>query len=90
VIVAASQAEVDDRLGRLADRLGRFAPAAKVEDSLRAYRESPAVGTTEQVGEALGAFQDSGMSYAICYFPEAAYDKSNIELFEREVIAALR
>jgi hypothetical protein len=30
------------------------------------------------------------MSYAICYFPEAAHDKSNIELFEREVIAALR
>jgi hypothetical protein len=25
----------------------------------------------------------------ICYFPEAAYDRSGIELFEREVIPAL-
>ena len=66
------------------------ASQAEVENSLRAYRDSPAVGTTEQVGEALQALHDAGMTYAICYFPEAAYDKSNIELFEREVIAALR
>jgi hypothetical protein len=30
------------------------------------------------------------MTYAICYFPEAAYDRSGIELFEREVAPALR
>lgn len=30
-----------------------------------------------------------GRGYAIHYFPEAAYDRSGIELFEREVIAAL-
>lgn len=29
------------------------------------------------------------MAYAITYFPEAAYDRSGIELFEREVISAL-
>ena len=29
------------------------------------------------------------MSYGIFYFPEAAYDRSGIELFEREVVPAL-
>ncbi len=30
-----------------------------------------------------------GMTYAITYFVEAAYDRSGIELFEREVVPAL-
>jgi hypothetical protein len=30
-----------------------------------------------------------GLGYAIHYFPEAAYDRSGIELFEREVMPAL-
>jgi hypothetical protein len=30
-----------------------------------------------------------GCEYVICYFPEAAYDRSGIELFEREVMPAL-
>jgi hypothetical protein len=29
------------------------------------------------------------MTYAICYFPQAAYDRSTIELFEKRVIPAL-
>jgi hypothetical protein len=41
----------------------------------------------------LATYADGGpwdSLYAICYFPEAAYDRSGIELFEREVIPALR
>ena len=30
------------------------------------------------------------MTYAITYFAEAAYDRSGIELFESEVVPALR
>jgi hypothetical protein len=40
--------------------------------------------------EKLSALQAVGMSYGIFYFPEAAYDRSGIELFEREVVPALR
>jgi hypothetical protein len=29
------------------------------------------------------------MTYAICFFADAAYDRSSIELFEREVVPAL-
>jgi hypothetical protein len=33
--------------------------------------------------------RELGCEYAILYFPEAAYDRSGIERFEREVIPAL-
>jgi hypothetical protein len=42
-------------------------------------------GTAEQVVEDLTKLRDLGCDYVICYFPEAAYDRS-VELFEREVI----
>jgi hypothetical protein len=81
--VGATRAEVDDRLLRLADLHRRFAPDDEVEDTLRAFQVSPAVGTVEQVAEALHASEDAGMTYAICYSPEAAYDKSNSASFPR-------
>ena len=48
-----------------------------------------ASGTPEQIVERLTRHADLGCEYAILYFPEAAYDRSGIELFEREVIPAL-
>jgi alkanesulfonate monooxygenase SsuD/methylene tetrahydromethanopterin reductase-like flavin-dependent oxidoreductase (luciferase family) len=49
----------------------------------------PDLGTPEQVIEALPALYDAGMTYAICYFPQAVTDPSGVELFQREVIPAL-
>jgi alkanesulfonate monooxygenase SsuD/methylene tetrahydromethanopterin reductase-like flavin-dependent oxidoreductase (luciferase family) len=46
-------------------------------------------GTPEQLVEKLRAWEAVGMSYAIHYFAEAAYDRSGIELFARKVIPAL-
>jgi alkanesulfonate monooxygenase SsuD/methylene tetrahydromethanopterin reductase-like flavin-dependent oxidoreductase (luciferase family) len=48
-----------------------------------------ASGTPEQVVDKLRRMRELGCEYAILYFPEAAYDRSGIELFEREVIPAL-
>jgi len=48
-----------------------------------------ATGTPEQVVESLSTLRGLGCEYVICYFPEAAYDRSGIELFAREVIPAL-
>ncbi len=48
-----------------------------------------ASGTPEQVIEKLQRMRDLGCEYAILYFPEAAYDRSGIELFEQKVIPAL-
>jgi len=39
--------------------------------------------------ERLNGMKQRGLGYAIHYFPEAAYDRSGLELFEREVMPAL-
>jgi len=89
-IIGTSEADVADRLRRIRDRLVAHVPDAVV-DSMIAGTSGPesATGTTEQVIERIAKIRDLGCEYVICYFPEAAYDRSGIELFEREVIPAL-
>ena len=45
-------------------------------------------GTPDQVAERLKEWEEAGMTYAIVYFPDAAYDTSSLDLFAREVIPA--
>lgn len=87
-IVGASDAEVKDRQRRVRDRLAGYVPES-LADSMTSSMPDSASGTTEQVIERLTKIRDLGCEYAIVYFPEAAYDRSGIELFEREVIPAL-
>ncbi len=47
------------------------------------------VGTPEQIVEKLKSREAEGLGYSIHYFPDSAYDRSTVELFEREVIPAL-
>ena len=87
-VVGVSEADVNDRKRRVRDRLDGYVPDA-VADSMVAGMPDAAMGATEQVIERLTKVRDLGCEYAICYFPEAAYDRSGIELFEQEVIPAL-
>ncbi|MCH9735223.1 MAG: LLM class F420-dependent oxidoreductase [Actinomycetia bacterium] len=89
-ILGNSDVEVEERSTRVRDRLVGVCgePAA---DAMMAMNKAPgnATGTPEQVIESLTKLRGLGCDYVICYFPEAAYDRSSIELFEREVIPAL-
>ncbi|WP_122498104.1 LLM class F420-dependent oxidoreductase [Mycobacterium attenuatum] len=87
-VVGASDTDVKDRLQRVHDRLVGYVPETLV-DSMVGNLSDAATGTPEQVIGQLAKTRDLGCDYAICYFPEAAYDRSGIELFEREVIPAL-
>ena len=89
-VLAGSESEVKDRLKALRDRQVPKAGEDAV-DAMLSNVASPdsATGTPEQVVERLTRLRDLGCEYAIVYFPEAAYDRSGIELFEREVIPAL-
>lgn len=89
-VIAASESEVKDRLRVIRDRQVPKAGEDAV-DAMLSNVASPdsATGTPEQVIERLTRLRDLGCEYAILYFPEAAYDRSGIELFEREVIPAL-
>ena len=89
-IVGTSEADVAERLDRVRSRIGALAgqPAA---DAMLSSMSTPQAGsgTPEQLVDSLRRLRDLGCEYVICYFPEAAYDRSGIELFEREVIPAL-
>ena len=88
-VIGESEAEVADRLGaieaRIAPHLGD-----RTEGFMQGLRDGRALsGTPEQIIERLQDMSARGLGYAIHYFPEAAYDRSGVELFEREVIPAL-
>ena len=87
VVTGANETEIQDRLSALHTRL---APVLGQEAATTWIDKAITHGTPDQITEKLSALRDLGLGYAILNFPEAAYDTSGIELFEREVIPALR
>ena len=90
VVVGATEAEVSERLQRVRSRMVELA-GEDAADAMTAATSPPqaGAGTPEQLVEAIGRLRNLGCQYLICYFPEAAYDRSGIDLFEREVIPAI-
>ena len=89
-VIGTSENDVSDRIARLRAQQAAKADEAAVDVMLGTVSApESASGTTEQAVEKLRRMQDLGCEYAIMYFPEAAYDRTSIELFEREVIPAL-
>lgn len=73
-------------------RFGLFIPQVlgeqRGQEMADNLRNQPLVGTPDQIVGKLRELEALGMTYAITYFADAAYDRSSIELFEREVIPA--
>jgi F420-dependent oxidoreductase-like protein len=89
VVIGSTEKEVAERLDRIAEHLRRVVPH-RLEQEMEMYRSGPLVGTPEQIVATLERLRALGMTYAITYFAEAAYDTSGIELFEESVVPALR
>ncbi|MCM6762151.1 LLM class F420-dependent oxidoreductase [Rathayibacter sp. ZW T2_19] len=91
VMIAETEAEVERGLQRLEERVAPFLGAEAAASFVAEYRspEALAVGTPGQIVDRLADMASRGMDYGIFYFPDAAYDRSGIELFEREVLPAL-
>jgi F420-dependent oxidoreductase-like protein len=90
VVIGRNEREVEDRLAATEARYEAAGiTGRRLEGQLHSLRTGPLVGTPEQIVEALSGLRNVGMTYAITYFAEAAYDTSGIELFEREVIPEL-
>ncbi|WP_019926242.1 LLM class F420-dependent oxidoreductase [Nocardia sp. BMG111209] len=91
-VIAETESEVEQRLAELTARyepiIGPDAAKGYVQNILRTPGQ--AIGTPEQVVAHLRQLRDLGLGYAILNFPESAYDRSGIELFEREIAPALR
>jgi F420-dependent oxidoreductase-like protein len=89
-VIGESEAEVDDRIARIRAKQVTKADEAAVDAMLNTMKSpGSASGTPEQVVEKLKRMRDLGCEYAILYFPEAAYDRSGIEMFEQKVIPEL-
>lgn len=90
VVIGDSDSDVKKRIERIRARQSAKADAGAVDAMLTMLTAPEATtGTTEQVAAKLARMRELGCEYAILYFPEAAYDRSGIEAFEREVIPAL-
>ena len=88
VVIGETEKDVADRLAWLGEHYAATVPA-KAASTVEDFRKGPLVGTPEQIAETLTSLQGLGMTYAITYFAEAAYDRSGIELFETQVAPAL-
>ena len=88
-VLGHSDSDVQQRLQRVRDRLAGICGDAAA-DAMIAMNSAPgnATGTPDQVVRTLTELRDLGCEYVICYFPEAAYDRSGIDMFEREVMPA--
>jgi F420-dependent oxidoreductase-like protein len=89
VAIGETEADVADRLAWLESHLAPHLPADELQGQLERFRNSPLTGTPEQVVARLTEARALGMTYAICYFPEVAYDRSGFDLFNERVIPAL-
>jgi F420-dependent oxidoreductase-like protein len=89
VIIGESDKDVEDKLTQVHDRLRPLVPAEDLDRTMKSLRSGPLVGTPEQLVETLQQAHGLGMTYAICYFADAAYDRSSVDLFASQVIPAL-
>jgi len=89
VFTGATEADVADKLRWFEDHMVRAVGEKKGKEHAAQQAAGYLVGTPEQLVEKLRAVERLGMTYAITQFPDSAYDRSSVELFEKEVVPAL-
>jgi F420-dependent oxidoreductase-like protein len=89
-VIGESESDVKERIAALRARQVSVANEGAVDAMLSMLTSPDSVsGTPEQVVEKLQRMRDLGCEYAILYFPDAAYDRTSVELFEQQVMPAL-
>jgi F420-dependent oxidoreductase-like protein len=89
VVIGETDKEVQDRLAWIRSHYEPYVQGEALEGAYRNFANSALAGTPDQITERLAEVGALGMGYAILYFPEAAYDRSGIDLFTSKVIPAL-
>lgn len=89
VVIGRDEAEVEDRLAAVRARYASHLSPGRLDRTMHGLRNGPLVGTPERIVETLQELRETGMTYAITYFADAAYDTSGIDLFVDEVVPAL-
>ncbi|NIH79164.1 LLM class F420-dependent oxidoreductase [Amycolatopsis viridis] len=89
VVIGETEKDVADRLAWIRAHYEPHVPADVLENTVESFRNGPLVGTPEQVAERLTELRGLGMTYAITYFADIAYDRTSVELFTNRVIPEL-
>jgi F420-dependent oxidoreductase-like protein len=89
VVIGETEKDVQDRLAWIRSHYEPLLPADVLEGAYQNFASGPLVGTPEQIIPKLKELEGLGMTYAITYFVEAAYDRSGIELFTTKVVPEL-
>jgi F420-dependent oxidoreductase-like protein len=87
IVVRETEAEAQ----RVVDQVNARADAAlPAEHAGTGFSTKGAVvGTPQMVLDHVGALREAGLGTLIAYMPEVAYDRTGMELYEREVMPAL-
>lgn len=89
VYIGQTQEEVDRRIAWHRDHLAPYLGAEAAETHVRRGLSAALIGTPAELVAKLREMTDLGLRYTITYFPEAAYDRSGLELFARAVVPEL-
>ncbi len=88
VICRETEGEVAAVLDEIHRRYRTVVPEEQAERATGMY--TGMAGTPEQLAERLRPWAAAGLGYAIVYFPQAAYETTDLELFAREVVPQFR
>jgi F420-dependent oxidoreductase-like protein len=89
VVIGDTEKDVQDRLAWIRSHCEPYLPADVLDRTVRDFASGPLAGTPEQIVEKLTEADGMGMTYAILYFSEVAYDRSGVDLFVQKVVPAL-
>ncbi|WP_431906380.1 LLM class F420-dependent oxidoreductase [Amycolatopsis thermoflava] len=89
VVIGETEKDVADRLAWIRSHYEPHLSAELLESTVNSFANGPLVGTPEQIAERLTELRGLGMTYAITYFADIAYDRASVELFTNKVIPEL-
>jgi alkanesulfonate monooxygenase SsuD/methylene tetrahydromethanopterin reductase-like flavin-dependent oxidoreductase (luciferase family) len=89
VVIGETDRDVADKLDWIRAHYAPLVSEEVLERNMGNFTKSPLAGTPEKIVEHLSMMRDLGLAYTICYFVDAAYDPSSIDLFAKRVIPEL-
>jgi F420-dependent oxidoreductase-like protein len=89
VVIGETEHDVRDKLAWVHAHYAPLVSAEQLERSSQPFASGPLVGTVEQIVERLSEARAMGLTYAINYFVDAAYDPKSVDLYATKVIPAL-
>ena len=90
VLIGPDAGSVDATVAEAAARAGTVLDDGQAAVDRMLNGPGMLMGTPDQVVDTLRSFESAGMTYAIVYFPDAAYNAGSMELFASEVMPAFR